>query len=631
MLRHVANSQRLWVAVALAAAVTGVVSARPAGQAAGTQAPPPPAVGTGLIIGQVVDVDTGRGLPNVPVALMSTGPAAAQGRAGGPSRPPAVITDSQGRFYFGALPAGSYGLITEVQGYTNAGPVQPLVLGEGATITDARLPLRKLSRLAGRVLDDAGHPVVGMEVLVFQRLSSQGRPPALSPAGRGRTNDRGEYQVGPLQANEYLVCACSRDPIPFDGHLLTILAGRPVDLLGVARRAAEAGADTAELDASLRTFPVTFHPAATMVSQAERVRLAPAEHRTGVDITVTAVPARRVSGRLLGAATTVQASMLRLRPMNDVPEAAGLTQIVPMLVQPDGRFDFGNVPPGQYVLEVTFRPGLRGGGPSGAALGFIGGRGAAMTPPPPPPQPAGAPADPALDPLWAQEVISVGEADVLGLTVPLNRSLVVSGRVVFSGTAPPPNPQTLQRPIIQMLSLEMGPQVRTYNSGVRADGSFELRGVLPGRYALNSLALPGWPTLQSITSPNGDLTDMLLDLTTDLNGVVITWTDAPATSVEVRVQPEPRDDTDAIWLRIFPADRRYWSEPFGATRRFRMLRANAKGLASLTGLPAGDYLVAAATDGSSDWMTAEGIELASRQAARVRLTPGDKQIVEVRR
>ena len=409
-----------------------------------------------------------------------------------------------------------------------------------------------------------------MTVRAFRRGATQGRPPTLLAVGQSRTNDRGEFRLGSLTPDEYLMCACIADPIPFDGNLLTMLAARPVDLLAVAGRAITAGADTVSIDAALRTLPATFHPNTTVASRAERVRVAPGEDRANVDITITAAVGRRVSGRLVGATSSVNAQMLRLRVDGDLPEAAGITQIPPMLVQPDGVLIL-HVPPGQYVLEVTFRPGQRGGGPTGAALTFVGSRGASMTPPPPPPQRGGGPMDPSLDPLWAMETISVGDRDITGLIVTLNRSLVVSGRVVFSGAAPQPNPQTLQRPIIQMLSVETGPLLRTYQSGIQPDGTFEMRGILPGRYALSAaLTVPGWPTLRSITSPDGELTDTVLNLESgDLTSLVITITDTPATSVEVRVQPVPKDETDAVWVRVFSADRRLWQEPFAATRRFR--------------------------------------------------------------
>lgn len=600
------------------------------------QNPPLPA-GTGLITGQVVDADTGRGIPHAPVALIGvpspgTTPPPPQGRAGGANRPYAVLSDSQGRFFFGGLAAGSYVPQSEVHGYMSVTQFRPVALADGGHVSNTRILLRRFSSLHGRVTDDSGTPVVGMVVRAFRRASTQGRPPSLLSVSQARTNDRGEFRLASLTPDEYLVCACQADLIPFDSNLLTMLAARPVDLLAVAGRAITVGADTVSIDAALRTLPVTFHPNATLASQAERVRVAPGEDRTSVDITITAAPGRRISGRIVGASSTVTAQMLRLRVDGDLPEAAAITQIPPMLVQPDGRFDFANVPPGNYVLEVTFRPGQRGGGPSGAALGFIGGRGAALTPPPQAPQRMGAPMDPSLDPLWAMEPISVGDRDLTGLVVPLNRSLVVSGRVVFSGAAPQPNPQTLQRPIVQMLSVEVGPTLRTYSSGLQPDGTFEMRGIAPGRYVLSAFTVPGWPTLRSVTSPDGELTDALLSLEgDDLTNLVITITDTPPTTVEVRVQPVPKDDGDPVFVRVFPADRRLWQEPFAAQRRFRTVRASATGAATIAGLPPGDYLVTTANENGTDWTIRQTLERISGPAERFRLSDGEKIVVEVRR
>jgi hypothetical protein len=241
--------------------------------------------------------------------------------------------------------------------------------------------------------------------------------------------------------------------------------------------------------------------------------------------------------------------------------------------------------------------------------------------------------DPALDPLWAMEPISVGDSDLLGLVVTLNRSLVVSGRVVFSGTAPQPNPQTLQRPVIQLQTLDVSAQGRVYGSSIQPDGVFEIRGVLPGRYALSAaLTLPGWPTLRSIAGPDGELTDTALDLEAgDLTRVVVTITDTPPTSVEVRVQPVSKDEIDAIWVRVFSADRRLWQDPFAASRRFRAMRANTTGVVTISGLPPGEYFVTTANENSTDWLTREILEKLSIVAERFRVSESEKLVVEVRR
>ena len=156
---------------------------------------------------------------------------------------------------------------------------------------------------------------------------------------------------------------------------------------------------------------------------------------------------------------------------------------------------------------------------------------------------------------------------------------------------------------------------------------------MPGRYALSAaLTLPGWPTLRSITSSDGELTDTLLNLESgDLTNLVITITDTPATSVEVRVQPVPKDEMDAIWVRVFSADRRLWQEPFAAARRFRAMRASAKGVATIAGLPPGEYLVTTAAENASDWVNRATLEKISSLAERIRIAESEKLVVEVRR
>src|SRR5688572_27604465 len=77
----------------------------------GTQQPPPgqgaPPTGTGMIAGKVLDADSGQGIPGAMVTLSLA-------RAGGASvglvqaRFPSVLTDSQGRFVFTMLPAGTF-------------------------------------------------------------------------------------------------------------------------------------------------------------------------------------------------------------------------------------------------------------------------------------------------------------------------------------------------------------------------------------------------------------------------------------------------------------------------------------------------------------------------------------------
>lgn len=627
MLRPVTHSNSR-VAAALAAVVVAL-SASASGQVQGApQGPPRPAVGTGLIAGQVVDVDSGRGIPGAVVVGSIVTMVEGGGRV---SNSMAVVTDSQGRFVLTNAAAGTYTLLSQMPGYSSAIPTRSVPLEDGARVTDVKISLRRLVSVSGRVLDDSGTPVVNVEMLLLTRVVNQGRPPVLTPSVRTRTDDRGEYRFAGVPAGDYLICACLRDPIPFDGHLLTTLATRPLDLLGAAGRAVTAGGDAVSLDASLKTLPVTFYPGVTLASQAERVRVAAGEDKTGVDLTMTAVRAARVSGRIVGATSSVNAAHLRLRVMTDAPEAAGITQIVPMLVQPDGRFDFASVPPGEYVLEVTFRPGARGGGPSGAALAFVGARAQAMQPAVAAGQRMGGPADPALAPLWAHQPISVGDRDVTGLVIPLNRTMTVSGRVTFSGSAPAP-PGPLRGASAILTSVDTGFAARSYFGQLQTDHTFQFIGVLPGRYVLAmNLSAPPWVVVKSVASAGDDLTDTSIEIAGSDLDLNVTVTDTTLGSISGRVAVRGGGTDEPTWVRIFPADRRFWPEPYAAPRRFRTGTVMSDGTFTLASLPAGEYFLIASTQSGNVWMDQPTLELMARTAERVRVNDGDKLVVEVRR
>lgn len=637
---------------ALVAVLAVSATAWPSGQErpAVTQAPQQPAVGTGFISGQVIDVPSGRPIAEATVfpsgrasALMAVGLAAPTGRAGapGPALLP-VLTDEQGRFFFANLPAGTYTFTTQKTGYVVPRAAAPasIEIGDGERVNDVKLRLAKVASISGTLRDEAGDPVVGTDVLVIRRGVTNGRP-TLQPAGlRSRSDDRGAYRVGNLQPGEYIVCACSRDIIPIDGGLLTTLGSEPLQLMNVAARALSVGSDVVSLDSTLKTFGPTFHPNSVTASRSTRVTLAPGEDKTAIDINMDLVRMARISGRVIGATSPVQAGTMRLVPSADGEALVDLFSLPPMLVQADGRFDFAAVPPGQYRLVVIhFDTGVAGGGPSGAAMGFVGARGAS---PPAPPSgatmsaagPVGQAENP---PLWANEPITVGENGVTGLVVTLNRSPKVAGRMQWIGAAPQPPAQMLQRLTVLMQPAAVNPLGSAIAQGRFAqDASFLVNGVIPGKYIINAAgSVPGYPTLKSVTIGGQDITDMPLEVAEkDLSEVVITYVDTPLSTLTVTTNPlpgtaNPFDDTFAV---VFPIDRKYWAEPGAARRRIRLLPFSSKGIATNGELPAGDYFVAVLTGLESvDWMDPVKFELFSRKAQRVTIADGGKANIEVRR
>ena len=574
--------------------------------------PPPPMIGTAFLAGQVVETVSGKPVPGADVRLI--GPRGFW---------PSVSVDTQGRFFFANLPAGSYRLEASMPGYQSAitGAARAITLTDGDRHTSARVRLVKLTSLSGTVRDESGDPATGTEVVALRRGIVIGRP-ELMRAGTARVDDRGGYRISGLRPGEYLVCACGREPIPFDGVLLITIASEPMSLLALAGRAIKHGADAAGLDGTLQTYPPTFFPNATTIGQAERVVLASGEERTGIDISVAAVRAARVSGALVGANGPTTAAWIRLLPTSEGEESAAIGAIPPMLVQPDGRFDFAGVPPGQYVLRVQHLPTAEGTtfGPSGAALALAGSRGAGPAPP-------ARIVHGVL--VWAAEPITVSGADVLGLSIMLQPGPRLAGRIEFAGTGAPPPTEALARGSVVL----MARGGEALSAPLAADGTFASPGVFPGQYIVSPrMMFPGW-TVKSVAINGVDMTDLPIEVSSrDITGMVVTVSDTPLGSLSGSIAGRPIPLTDDLMALVFPADRRYWPNPSSAIRRFQAAPITPAGGFAVAGLPAGEYFVVGVPDeASAEWIDPRRLDVLARTAERVLVPEGGKITVTIRR
>jgi hypothetical protein len=588
----------------------------------------PPATGTAFLAGQVVESPGGAGVGGASVGLLVRGPA---GRGGAPTQ---VIADSQGRFFFADLPAGSYAVLAAKTGYValgNTGSSRPIDLADGERVIDIKARLTRLGSIAGTVRDDGGDPVVGSPILVFRKMLVNGRA-VWRMFRQSTTDDRGTYRATSLIPGDYLLCscgreACGRDLLPFDNVLLTTLAADPLQLMGVAARALKVGGDTASLDPSLRTYAPTFHPSSLTITRATSITLGSGEDRGGVDVDVTGARSTHVSGTIIGAIGAVQASSMRLVPAGDDP-AAELTGYTPMLVQPDGRFDFTGVAPGQYVLRVVHTPTDPKGvaGPTGAALMFLGSGRAQGASQSNSAQLANEP------PQWAAEPITVGDDGVSGVAVALRRASGISGRVQFVGAATQPTAQMLAQGAIvpNPVNPDAYAGLGFGNVGrLSTDGTFKIPGILPGRYLLVPRPFPGWPTLKSIAIAGVDMTDLPIEMeASDITDVVVTFSDTPMATLAGTVTGGAADAS----ILVFPADRKYWADPAAGRRRFSSSTAGRTGTFAIGAVPAGEYFVIAVPDDdAADWQEVSRLETLSRSALRVQLADGDKKTIAVKR
>lgn len=219
--------------VLLALSVSGAVAAQTL----------PPIARAGVISGQVVDAGSGRPVSAVVVSIsgpsipLRVAPGMQPGMIGGgvSSSTPGVLTGADGRFAFRELPAGSYGISARKGGYAEGaygrrrpgGASQSVILSDTRTPADVVVRVWKNVTIAGTVTDEAGEPVVGVQLRALERTLMGGRPRFVPMGPSAMTDDRGMYRFSSLLPGEYLVVA---SPPPVGARLSSLTASGSIRL-----------------------------------------------------------------------------------------------------------------------------------------------------------------------------------------------------------------------------------------------------------------------------------------------------------------------------------------------------------------------------------------------------------------
>ena len=638
---------------------------------------PPAQPATGLILGQIVDAGSGRPVSGAVVTLTVNpvaNPAQISTQAGiipadvynSTNR---AIVGADGRFVFRGLPAGRYAFNVTATGYVTGnygqrrpeGPSQVLELAAGEKVGDATIRIWKFAAISGVVVDEAGEPVVGVTIRALRRTLVGGRWQYLYPSGTNTaTDDRGAYRLRDLVPADYVVGVIN-SPMTFpmsvvDTYQQLTTSGSPAALQQFGRDAQMSGMppprDTgfrvgdAVVTVSTRggvppppgddgkffTYPSTFYPAASSLSQATILSVKSGDDRTNVNLALRLVPTSRVSGTITGPSGPVGLIGVRLIPLPDDYGFESGNEAAWGSADARGAFSFVGVPPGQYAIRVLKVPApaplppprtdaMVAIGPAGGGFLTDASPGAPAPPPPPPLSP-----DPTL---WASQVITVGDADLSGVDIALHTGVRVTGRLVFEGSRVKPTLDELMRMTIGLIQTD---DRRTVVAPGRAmtDGQFSTVGYLAGRYRLVANAPAGW-TMKSAMLGGRDISDEALELgDSDVAGVVVTFTDAVSDlSGTVRNAQNGVDSTAEVV--VFSAETQSWKREGLNPRRAKSTRVTKAGAFALGALPAGQYYVLAlASESAGDWRDPALLEKATALATRVTIADGEKKVIDLK-
>ena len=501
---------------------------------------------TTTIRGRVVRAD-GQPIAGARVrVLMVPSPSTSMGDA---------TTDEDGRYEITGMWPLPFRVAASKSGYTTAQYGERRGLESGETITmkpgDLRervdFVLRRHSAIVGRVLDEYGEPLDAVVVAVQQiRFINGRRQLALVPdIAAQRTNELGRYRIWGLQPGDYVISASI-------GHV---------------------GSD------DMPDYATTYFPGTPNPSEAGRVRVAASVDALNIDFSLVRVRTAAIKGTTLASNGEPFQGGVRMRPSRR--SGVGLDPVGGRTF-PDGRFEFPNVAPGDYVIEAV----------KGNDYGW--------------------------------RAVTMNGEDISDVTVQTMPGSTISGRVILDGT----QSHTMGRVTIEAVAAD--PDFAPFTGGGASagawipDGVFQIEKAIGARRLRVTQMPTGW-MLKRISINDTDITDAVLLFGAEKHSlkdveVVLTdeVTEVAGTVTEARGAPA----IDALVV-AFPTDP---ERRFAASRFFAMTHVSTAGAYRLRALPPATYFVAVIdrSPGADEdaWQDATSLERLTRDATLVTVTDG---------
>jgi len=316
-----------------------------------------PKAGTGRIAGRVISEETHDPLRNARVVLSP-----ASGDV------PVALTDGEGRFAFGSLPAGTYTVSAAKSGYAGSSALarsgirRPVIVAvsDGGAVTGVTVSLARGAAVGGRLVDDLGEPIANGSIFIEQLVEAGG---VRSTRERRTvvTNDAGEYRAGSLPEGEYVVSQLS----PPTMQVVRVANSVVVTQLPSIPRPGGMPANPADFG-----LPRLFFPGVAMLSEADVISLKSGEERLNVDLVgprpqvpggdaldliqggrvqIARDPAAKatsvIRGRILGPSGPLVGAEVRLT-------SDAIRPIPPVYSDPLGQYEFTDLPAGAYTLSA---------------------------------------------------------------------------------------------------------------------------------------------------------------------------------------------------------------------------------------------------------------------------------------
>jgi hypothetical protein len=369
-----------------------------------------------------------------------------------------TVTDPSGQYEIRDLTPGQWTLKASKAGYVSQSSsqsspfdqVRPIAIANGQRLS-ADVVLSRAAAIAGHIVDEAGDPMVGVQVMALRVRTIKGRRQLSSAGVPDLTDDTGAFRLYGLPPGSYYVGAVGSRPV-----LAT-------ERVGALARAPEFLMDEIAF----------YYPGTRDIDLAQTIEVTSGVEQAGISVTSPPpVKGVTVSGMILNAS-----GLPADRPVVHVVPRGGIvsrsmTQGLATATA-SGRFTVRNLPPGEYVVDAE----LSSGNPEAAEHGAL--------------------------------TISVGASDLDNVVVTTTRARTIRGTIVSDSGSP------LPRPIRLAITVESPERIMggMYRIELPSNGDFTASGIIGLHSIRIDSGPPGW-MVRSVEIGGHDITSGAFDFST---------------------------------------------------------------------------------------------------------------------
>lgn len=333
----------------------------------------------------------------------------------------------------------------------------------------------------------------------------------------------------------------------------------------------------------------TFYPGTAYQDEAVRITLDPGVPVEGLKFKLKILKPARVTGKVSTTGVALLAGAIDIGPLRN-------SKIAPFAVseadlKPDGVFQFANVIAERYRIR---------------ARGEVERQGVSH---------------------FTQYTTPVSGSDISNINLTLSPGALVTGRVVWDGTAtPPPADQSQIRVRAPMTDGSSFGDALT--GTISAGREFFLRGCMQGQHYIRVDGLPKPWRLKRVLYRGSDVTDIAIDMDYGqvLDGFEVILTDVSST-VSGKVEVSARDLAQGYAVIAFPSSSLGWMQ---GSRYVKIAYVDDKGNFAIEGLPPSQYYLAVTRDyDESDLGNPDVLDRLTLRAASFRLLEGERRRVSL--